>query len=97
MEKAAFLSMAYLSQSSNTMSKKFTYKELTLLLGIIVALIVIFTLWIRQPSDSFSITSKTQTESPFAGFKKLFSHKKSTIGNYLNGFAALFSDRSNPY
>ncbi len=40
------------------MIKRFTYKEFTLLLGIIVALIIIFALWIRQPSKSFSRTTK---------------------------------------
>jgi hypothetical protein len=36
------------------MIKKFTYKELTLILGIIVALIVVFTMWLRQPLPAFS-------------------------------------------
>ena len=30
------------------MMKRFTYKELTLVLGIVVALVVIFTLWLRR-------------------------------------------------
>jgi hypothetical protein len=40
------------------MIKRFTYKEFTLLLGVIVALIIVFALWIRQPSKSFSRTTK---------------------------------------
>jgi ABC-type cobalamin transport system permease subunit len=40
------------------MIKRFTYKEFTLLLGVIVALIIVFALWIRQPAKSFSRTTK---------------------------------------
>ena len=32
------------------MIKKFTYKELTLILGILVALIIVFTIWIYKPA-----------------------------------------------
>ena len=41
------------------MIKRFTYKELTLVIGIVVALLVIFTLWLRQPSGTFSGYIKT--------------------------------------
>jgi hypothetical protein len=40
------------------MTKRFTYKELTLILGIIVALIVVFTMWIRKPSLAFTGSPK---------------------------------------
>ena len=40
--------------NSKTMIHKFTYKEFTLILGIAVALIIVFTLWIRQPEGKIS-------------------------------------------
>jgi ABC-type transporter Mla subunit MlaD len=45
------------------MIKRFTYKELTLVLGIVVALLVIFTLWLRQPSGTFSDRLKLPTHA----------------------------------
>jgi predicted ABC-type sugar transport system permease subunit len=38
-------------ERKKTMVKKFTYKELTLVLGILVALIIVFTLWIYKPTS----------------------------------------------
>ena len=75
----------------NTMIKRFTYKELTLILGIIVAVIVIFTLWVRQPSKVFSGTSKG------LGFSGLRVVEKSAVKNYFNAFEELLSNRNNPY
>jgi len=40
------------------MIKRSRYKEFTLLAGIVVALIIIFAWWIRQPSTFFSKSSK---------------------------------------
>lgn len=71
--------------------KRFTYKELTLVLGIVVALVVIFTLWLRQPSGAFSDTLKLPTP---AGLSTV---KKSSIKNYFSAFEELLSGRSNPY
>ena len=73
------------------MIKRFTYKELTLVLGIVVALVVIFTLWLRQPSGTFSDTLKLPTP---AGISTV---KKSAIKNYFAAFEELLSGRSNPY
>jgi hypothetical protein len=41
-----------------TMIKRFSYKEFTLLFGILVALLIIFALWFGQPSAMFSRSSK---------------------------------------
>ena len=73
------------------MMKRFTYKELTLVLGIVVALVVIFTLWLRQPSGTFSDTLKVSTP---AGVSTV---KKSAVKNYFAAFEELLSGRSNPY
>jgi hypothetical protein len=72
------------------MIKRFTYKELTLLLGIVVALTVIFTLWIRQPSGTFSNILKLSTPSGMSAIKK------SLIKDFVV-FEELFSSQSNPY
>jgi hypothetical protein len=37
-------------EHEKTMIKKFTYKEFTLILGVLVALIIVFTLWVYQPT-----------------------------------------------
>ena len=73
------------------MMKRFTYKELTLVLGIVVALVVIFALWLRQPAGTFSDTLKLPTP---AGVSTV---KKSAIKNYVAAFEELLSGRSNPY
>lgn len=76
--------------NSKTMIKKFTYKELTLLLGILVALIIVFTLWIRQPSKPISTF----------GIKRpsvVQSIKNTVIKTYVNVAEVLLSDQSNPY
>jgi hypothetical protein len=73
------------------MIKRFTYKELTLVLGIVVALVVVFTLWLRQPSGVFSDTLKFPTR---AGISTV---KKSAIKNYFAAFEELLSGRNNPY
>jgi hypothetical protein len=71
--------------------RRFTYKELTLVLGIVVALVVIFTLWLREPSGAFSGTLKLSTPTG------LSTVKKSVIKNYFYVFEELQLDRSNPY
>lgn len=73
------------------MIKRFTYKELTLLLGILVALIVIFTLWIRQPANAISRTSKVP------GFSRLYSIKKNILKRYVIVFDALHLNQNSPY
>jgi hypothetical protein len=50
----AFMTNGMAFDNSKMMIKNFTYKELTLLLGILVALIIVFTLWIRQPAGKIS-------------------------------------------
>ena len=72
------------------MIKRFTYKELTLVLGIVVALTVIFTLWIRQPSGTFSDILKFSTPSGMSTIKR------SLIKDFVV-FEELFSNQSNPY
>jgi hypothetical protein len=76
--------------------KRFTYRELTLVLGIVVALIVIFTLWLRQPVHGSPRNSDPRT-SFFYNFKKSFTQKKVTVERHFNGFVGLLSNQNNPY
>lgn len=39
----------------DSMKKRFTYRELSLLLGIVVALLIAVTLWAGKPADSASV------------------------------------------
>jgi hypothetical protein len=71
------------------MIKKFTYRELTLLLGVVVAVIVVFTLWIRQP-----FSSSTSHIPVVTTLKKI---NEATKKNYVSAFEVLHSGRSNPY
>ncbi|WP_276374212.1 hypothetical protein [Chryseolinea sp. H1M3-3] len=73
------------------MKNRFTYKELTLVAGIAVALIVIFTLWIRKPAYA---SFKTST---IPALSKFYSVKKVQVEAYINAFGVLFSSRNNPY
>ena len=73
------------------MIKRFTYKELTLVIGIVVALLVVFTLWLRQPSGTFSDTLRLPKHTGISAVKK------SAIKNYFAAFEELLSGRSNPY
>lgn len=91
MKKQPFSRWHAFGQSTNIMIYKFKHKELTLLIGVIVAAIVIFTLWIREPSNPFPRTSKAPGVPTFQMLKK------SMIKNYLNGFEELLSGRNNPY
>ena len=91
MENELFSEWHDFSPRKETMIKRFTYKELTLVLGIVVALLVIFTLWLRQPSGTFSDSLKLPTR---AGISTV---KKSSIKNYVAAFEELLSGRSNPY
>jgi hypothetical protein len=72
------------------MIKRFTYKELTLVLGIVVALAVIFTLWIRQPAGTFSNILKLSTPTGMSTIKR------SLIKDFVV-FEELFSNQNNPY
>ena len=47
-----------LRKGSSVMKAKFTYKEFTLLAGIVVALIIILTLWLQPISDETGAVSK---------------------------------------
>lgn len=83
--------MARVWNQERYMINKFTHKELTLLIGVIVAVIVVFTLWIRQPLNAIPGTTKT------SGLPSIQILKKSVIKNYVSGFEELLSGRSNPY
>lgn len=52
------------------MKLKFTYKELTLLLGILVAVIIMITLWVRP----FSFQAPEATEKPIQKIGKPAAH-----------------------
>jgi hypothetical protein len=74
--------------NSKTMINKFTYKELTLLLGILVALIIVFALWIRQPksgASTFGIKRPSVVEVI----------KNSVVKAYVNVAGERLSDQSN--
>lgn len=83
--------MAYLSPCIHLMIKRFTYKELTLILGIIVALIVVFTLWIRQPSQSVSGSARLPKLTNFVPVKSHVIQHAATV------FVERLSGRNNPY
>ena len=70
------------------MIKRFTYRELTLLIGVIVAVIVIFTLWVRQPSGHSIL------RLPIAEIQKV---REVAIKERINVFEALLSNQNNPY
>ena len=74
--------------NEKTKKKGFTYRELTLLIGVIVAVIVIFTLWIRQPFRQNTL------RIPIADIEKV---SKVTLKKYVNAFEVLRSNRNNPY
>jgi hypothetical protein len=78
------------------MKKRFTYRELTLVLGILVALIVIFALWGRQPFSSYSKTKKVPSGISNTIITQFYTLKKSAIKTYAV-FEELHSNRSNPY
>jgi hypothetical protein len=52
--KAIFRSGMPLAKG-DSMKKRFTYKEFSLLLGIVVALLIAVTLWAGKPADSTSV------------------------------------------
>lgn len=77
------------------MSKRFTYRELTLLLGIAVALIVLFTFWIRQLAPLSQLPNTTTTS-----FQKVYdslTETKEQFEQIANGFLVPFSSQNNPY
>jgi hypothetical protein len=61
-----------------------------MLLGVLVAMIVVFTLWARQPF-SYPIS---QEPAVVTKVKKL---KEATVKNYVNAFEVLHSGQNNPY
>jgi hypothetical protein len=75
----------------NRFTYRFTYKELTLVIGIVVALVVIFTLWIKRPAMSFSNTPR------IPALTKSYAEKKVTITTLFDAVEELLSNRSNPY
>ena len=78
------------------MKKRFIYRKLTLVVGIVVALIVIFTLWLRQPVHAFTRKADSRT-SLFYNLKKSFTQKKVILEQQVNGLAGLLLGRNNPY
>ena len=83
--------MAHRWRYPRNMARRFTYKELTLILGVVVAFIVILTLWLRQPLESFFDASY------FPGTSQIEMLKKEIVDTYVSAFAELVSGRSNPY
>jgi hypothetical protein len=61
-----------------------------MLLGVVVAMIVVFTLWVRQPFGSFT------SQEP-AVMTKVKNLKEATMKDYLNAFEVLHSGQNNPY
>ena len=74
--------------NKKTMINKFTYRELTLVIGVIVAVIVIFTLWVRQPFGHSIL------RLPIAEVQKV---RDVALKEHINAFEVLLSNRSNPY
>jgi hypothetical protein len=74
--------------NKKAMIKRFTYRELTVLIGVIVAVIVIFTLWVRQPFGHSIL------RFPLAEVEKA---RAVAVKEYINVFEALRSNRNNPY
>jgi hypothetical protein len=74
---------------NNSMTNRFTYREFTLIAGVVVALIVIFTLWFRQPSVVANGRPKVTTD-----FSTL---RKESIKRYFIAFEELLSDLNSPY
>lgn len=70
------------------MIKRFTYRELTLLIGVAVAVIIIFTLWVRQPF------AQNPLRIPIADIQKI---REITLKKSVNAFEVLRSNRNNPY
>jgi hypothetical protein len=73
------------------MTKRFTYKELTLIIGVVVAVIVVFTLWIRQPLSAYLPTSHA------SGSIEIRKVTRTPLKNYFNAFEELLSGQNNPY
>jgi hypothetical protein len=51
----------------HTVNQRFTYRELTLIIGIIVALIVVVTLWMNQVQILEGATKSDATTTPLTG------------------------------
>ena len=51
----------------HTVNQRFTYRELTLIIGIIVALIVVVTLWMNQVQILEGATKSNATTTPLTG------------------------------
>jgi hypothetical protein len=80
-----------ISQPRNNMIRRITHKELTLLIGVVVALIVIFTLWVRQPISNLAPRSKSTVLS---GIRNV---KIAAFRSYVIAFEEHLSGRNNPY
>ncbi len=71
-ENAAIFLWHIISHPVIVMIENFKHKQLTLLAGVVVALIVIFTLWMRDPLKQPSGTSKAPI------FSKIYKLKNQT-------------------
>jgi hypothetical protein len=80
-----------LAHDGNIMKKRFTYRELTLVAGVVVALIVAFTLWFRQPLNALPGKPKVTGTTGFS------SLRKESMKKYFIAFEELLSDLNNPY
>ncbi len=74
--------------NEKAMIKRFTYRELTLLIGVIVAVIVILTLWVRQPFVPGIL------RFPIADVQKV---REIAIKECINAFEELHSNQNSPY
>ena len=75
------------------MAKRFTYRELTLLLGIVVALIVMFTFWHPQ----WAPQSPTAEVSSIQHVYDMIDEQKELFREAINGFSVLSSNRNSLY
>ena len=73
------------------MTTRFTYRELTLLAGVVVAVIVAFTIWFRQPLNALPGKPKV------TGTTGISSFKKEKMKKYFIVFEELLSDLNSPY
>lgn len=79
------------------MKTRFTYRELTLVMGIVVALIVVFSLWSRQPFGSHLKTKGAPADVSNTIISQFYTIKESVIKGYFGASSVLLSKQSNPY
>lgn len=72
------------------MIERLTYQKLTMLFGVVVAMIVVLTLWVRQPFNNVTLSDPAVVTK----VKKL---KEATVKDYVNAFEVLHSGQNNPY